>query len=643
MSSVLEMIHDILKSCGYPTDTLVLDCESYFNKDFNLQKMSTYEYVSDDRFEVLGWATKRNNEPAEFHIELPQHIQWKNTTVVMHNAPYDALVLAIHYSLHPSFIIDTLDLARHIEPRWSNKLADLCKRHGLKAKGDTSQFKGLHRNDFTGQQWVDLIEYAINDAEREYDLLQLLLPKLSNPRFELEVARYTRNLFIKPVLHFNMNRAEKLKIEMQAEVQKVVVQADLTETQLRSNKFFELQIREALGSEEPPMKQGKKGPMLAIAKTDPGYAYLLNHPNDQARHLMEARVAVKSWPLHMKRVDRLCSTFEHAEKRLPVPLRYYGGHTGRWSGCEGINLQNLPARGHSLVNQIRTLIEAPKGCSLVIIDFSQIEARVLDLLAEQNNMLRAFAEGRQIYCEFASKLIGHKVRKPKKTDNKVVAEWHGNYRQMGKIGILGCGYGMGAEHCITFAKNTYKIDLTMAEATRLIKLYRTTHPMVVLFWEKVERAFRMATQTGQAYELSYGLRFFREGNATVIQLPSSRRLYYTEAKVEGTARHPQLVMPNPAAKKPSRGNAIWFWGGYLVENIVQAASRDILAEAVLKIEELGVRVPLIVHDDMSVVVPEKEVETYRTQIEDIARTPPVWASGLPVDIDCIISRTYMKA
>ena len=632
------MIYDILKSCGYPTDTLVLDCESFFDKDYNLQKMSTYEYVSDERFELLMWAFKRNSDFADFDIKLPEHIHWKSTTIIMHNAPFDALVLALHYGIHPPFIIDTLDLARHIEPRWSNKLADLCKRHGLKEKGDTQQFKGLHRGGFTGQQWCDLIDYATNDAEREYDLLQLLLPKLSNPRFELEVARYTRDLFIKPVLHFNTNRAEKLKEEMQAEVQKVLAEVDVSEKEIRGNKSFETLLREALGSEEPPMKQGKKGPMLAISKTDPGYSYLLNHPNDQARCLMEARVAVKSWPLHQRRIERMELAIKTA-KRLPCPLRYYGAHTGRWAGCEGINLHNLPARGHPLITKIRTLIEAPKGCMLVILDFSQIEARVLDLLAEQNDMLRAFAEGRQIYCDFASALIGHKVRKPKKTDSKVVAEWHGNYRQLGKIGILGCGYGMGKDQCIKFAKNTYKIDLSIAEATRIIKLYRSTHPMVVLYWEKVERAFRMATQTGQAYELSYGLRFFREDNVTIIQLPSTRRLYYTGAKVEGTARYPQLVMPNPAAHGDKK---IHFWGGYIVENIVQAVSRDILAETVLKIEKLGVRIPLIVHDDLSVVVPENEVETYRPQIEDIARTPPVWAPNLPVDIDCRVSRRYGK-
>ncbi len=430
-------IKDILKSCGYPERTLVLDCETYFDKDYRLGKMSTYEYVTDDRFEILGWAIKQCDEPAEFMLKLPS-LDYKNITVIMHNAPFDALVLAIHNKLYPPFIIDTLDLARHVEPRWKNSLAELCKRHGLIEKGDTDQFKGLHRSDFTGQQWVDLIAYATNDAEREYDLLGLLLPKLSNPKFELRVAEYTRNLFIKPVLHFDMKRAEKLKEKMQAEVKTVVDRLDLTETQIRGNKYFESRIRELLGGEEPPMKIGKKGPILAIAKTDGGYTYLLNHPNDQVRQLMEARVAVKSWPLHIKRIERMERMAKAAGGKLPIPLRYCGAHTARWAGSEGINPQNFTARGHPLANQIRNLIEAPKGCILVIGDFSQIEARTLDWLSEQNDMLRAFAEGRQIYSEFASELIGKKVRKPKKTDNEAVAKWYGNYRQLGKIGILGC-------------------------------------------------------------------------------------------------------------------------------------------------------------------------------------------------------------
>lgn len=635
----MDQIKDILRECGYPESVVVLDCESYFDGDFSLSKLKTYEYVTDDRFELLGWAVKTDdNECTRFLQELPP-IDWKNVTVVMHNASFDALVLAVHHELFPPFIIDTLDLARHVEPRWANSLAALCERHGLPAKGETAQFKGLHKADFDLEMWQSLVEYATNDADREYDLLQLLLPKLSNPKFELEIARYTRDLFIRPVLNFSMDRANVLKTKMLAEVQRVIKQQGLTETQIRSNKFFESRLRGFLGSEEPPMKQGKKGPLLAIAKTDAGYEYLLNHPNEQVQRLMEARVAVKSWPLHIKRVTKLCSIFECAGKRLPNPLKYCGAHTGRWSGGGGINLQNLTARGHPLANEIRTLIEAPLGYVIYIVDFSQIEARILDWLAEQNDMLRAFAEDRQVYCEFASELVGHRIRKPKKTDNEIVAKWHGNYRQMGKVGILGAGYGMGADRCLNYARDTYGLGIDFAMAERIIKLYRRTHSMVVLFWKKVERAFRLAIQTApQAYELTYGLRFFREDNVSIIQLPNARRLSYTNARVEGTTRYPQLVMPNPAAKFGS----IPMWGGYLAENIVQAVSRDILAEAVLKVESLGLRIPLITHDDLCILIPESEIDTYCPRIDDIVRTPPSWAANLPVDIEGKISKEYCK-
>ncbi len=631
------MIRDILESCGYPPDVLVLDAETYYDTDYTLKKLTTYEYVTDKRFELLGWAIRDSHSLGpDFFREFPMDTPWKNVTVVIHNAPFDALILAHHYGLYPPFIIDTLDLARHIEPRWKNSLAALCERHGLPSKGDTNQFKGLHRSEIP---WDELRAYAENDAERTYDLLQLLLPRLSNPKFELEVARYTRDLFLKPGLHFNRDRAIDLKAEMWVEIQKALEPLGMTPKQVRGEKVFKSRLCKALGDEKPPMKLSKKGMILALAKTDAGYEHLRTHPKEPVRRLMEARIAAKSWPLHIRRIENLESIFTCAGGHLPVPLRYYGAHTGRWSGCQKINLHNLPARGHPLIGKIRNLIEAPPGCMLVIADFAQIEARVLDWLADQNDTLQAFREGRQIYCEFASELVGHRIRKPKKTDDPEVAAWHGKYRQMGKIGILGAGYGMGKDRCLEYAKNTYGVELTPAEAKRLIDLYRRTHSMVVLLWEKVEKAFRLATlNTTQAYSLDHGLRFFRDEAATVIELPSTRRLYYTGARVEGTASRPQLTMPNPKAPK----HRLPFWGGYLVENCVQAASRDILAETVLKIEELGVRIPLIVHDDMSVVVPEAEVDAYRGQIEDIARTPPTWAPELPVEIECKISREYVK-
>lgn len=635
------MIQDILQQVGYPTSTLVLDVETYHDKDFTLKKLSTYEYVTDKRFEVLGWAAKQGDRNSEFFRDIePRGIDWLNTTIIHHNASFDALVLKHHYGIEPPFIIDTLDLARHIESRWKNSLAALCERHKLPAKGDTDQFKGLHKENFTDEQSRSLIDYATNDADRTYDLLQILLPKLSCPKTELAVMKFTRGLFLSPILRFNAEKAADLKQQMRKEITEAIERTGLIEKQVRGNKSFERYLREELDGEEPPTKIGKKGRILAIAKTDSGRTKLLAHPKESVRYLMEARVAVKSWPLHIRRIERMEKMALAADGKLAVPIRYYGAHTGRWSGGGGINLQNLPARGHPLINKIRSLIEAPPGHMLIILDFSQVEARDLAWLAHQDDLVQAFAEGREIYCEFATQFIGRKVRKPRKTDSEAVAKWYGKYRQMGKIGVLGAGYGMGANQCRVFAKNTYKIDLTPQDAERLIKLYRRRNKRIVKYWGEVERAFRRATQNpGSIYGLPYGVKFFRDGNTTVIQLPNERCLYYIGACVSGTTEYPQLVMPNPM----NPIEKIPFWGGYICENIVQASSRDILVETILRIEkELNLKIALTVHDDISVVVPETDAEECLTKIEAIARTPPAWCKELPLDVESCISKEYKK-
>lgn len=220
-----EEVQNLLRACGYPESTVVLDAETYTNKNYSLNKLSTYEYVSDDRFELLGWAIKQNENDTRFSADLPE-IDWKNTTVIVFNAPFDALILAWHYNLYPPFILDVLDLARHLEPRWKNSLEALCKRYDLPPKGEIKQFLGLHRSEFTEQQRKDLAVYARNDAERTFDLLLRLLPKLSNPKFELQVMEYTRNLFLRPILCLNMNEAATLKSQMEEEVARILGKVD---------------------------------------------------------------------------------------------------------------------------------------------------------------------------------------------------------------------------------------------------------------------------------------------------------------------------------------------------------------------------------------------------------------------------------
>jgi len=643
---------EILREVGYPEDILVLDAETYFDKDYSLKKRDTnnYTYVSDDRFELIGWAAKLNGGDAKFLTgqSLQDRGYWDNTTVVMHNAPFDALLLAVLYGIHPPFIIDTLDLARHIEPRRKNSLAVLCERYDLPNKGDTNQFLGVHKADmfFGGDSLFHaplndtgkaMIEYACNDADRTYDLLHVLLPYLTNRKFELQIAKWTREACTRPQFGYDFDLADDLLSQMNDKLPEPP--EGFTAEELTGSKVFFERMRALLGS-DCPIKHGKKGPMLAIAQTDPGYKFLLNHPDDTIRDIMERRVALKGWPKHIQRIEKMSASAKAMNGHLPVPLKYYGSHSGRWSGTGGYNPQNMPARGPALPIRMRELIMAPDDHVLVIADLCQIEARIVDWLADQKDLLQAFRENRDIYCEFATDLVGHHIRKPRADDNPVVAKYHGTFRQMGKVGILGGGFGASGKAILTQARDGYGINIDIHRADKIVETYRKSHAMVVKFWAGAERCFRMATMyPGVIYELPHGLYFYREENATVIELPSGRKLYYVGTKVVGRGKYRGVEMPD--YKRNGKGT-IRMWHGLIVENIVQATARDIIAINLLNVEQAGYRVPLTVHDDISAIVPEKTADEHQKNIENIMRIVPDWAEGLPVEVESQITKRYCK-
>ncbi len=133
---------------------------------------------------------------------------------------------------------------------------------------------------------------------------------------------------------------------------------------VRSNKLFGEILKDILPEgEKPPVKMGKRGNILALAKTDLGFQELLKHEDEKVRDLCSARVAVKGWTNHIKRVENLKAQAHANGGKLAVPLKYYGAHTGRWSGTGGINLQNLGGKGrgkpiHHLIAAVRGLLRA---------------------------------------------------------------------------------------------------------------------------------------------------------------------------------------------------------------------------------------------------------------------------------------------
>jgi DNA polymerase len=353
-------------------------------------------------------------------------------------------------------------------------------------------------------------------------------------------------------------------------------------------------------------------------------------------------------------------------------LMYHGASTGRWTG-KSIQPQNFP-RGeidnpewfipliragdydaiaeHAppilvVLSLLRAMLVAPVGATLYGGDFSAIEARVLAWLAGQDDLLFQFGQ-----YDAAPK--GEKD----KFDpyRRAAADCYGipldqvlkfPHRQTGKFQILGCGYGMGAKKAVSAAKAVYQLDLTPEDAERIVKQYRAKNKAIVNFWHETERACIEAVLhpgSVQRFGARKNLVAIQRGSYLYIILPSGRPLCYAAPSIEDvmtpwgemkSALHFSAV--NSFSKQWGRQSA---YGGLLVENIVQAVSRDLLADALLRVESHGYLPVLSVHDE---IVAQAEAKFGSEQeFERLMTALPPWAVGCPVAAETWTGSRYGK-
>jgi len=679
------MWRKILGKAGYPTTALTLDFETYFDDEYNLKKMSTVEYVCDERFEILGMGSLalENPEPSiefdegfgavDYAIKMTQQefgSNFENVTLVGQNLKFDALILREYFGITPRYTVDIRDLSRHLDARNKHSLEALAKRWGApKLKGDTKQFKGLKWNSMTEEQREKLIEYGKGDIEIETFLFKKLLPMITNPQIELPLATQTLHLYLNPQIEIDFELGKKLKKEMRAEMLKPLkdlydLGIDCSEQEISGDISFLTLLNQHLDqNEQVPMKPGKNEMIPALAREDEGMKYLLEkHHNKKVRALAAARLAISSWPLHIKRVQNLMNQAKMRGGKIGAPLTYYASHTGRWGGTEGINLQNLGGRGrggqgtHPLIQQTRQMVCAPDGYIFGIPDYRQIEARILAWLAGQDDLTQSFAEGRSPYAEFATELFQCSVRKPKEDDPEPLKSILAIKYGFGKDAILGCGYGMGSlkfyDRCRAnsdlrpaFDSGEYDWDFING----LIKTYRRKYSKIPEFWKVVEKAWKFVTKypgqiqdyfvSGKTISVQYMnipcvkflepiLKFYNQNDTTTIQLPSGRCLFYPKASVN------------------NRGDLLYrwgkLWGGSITENIVQAVARDILGEVLLQLENEGFNILLHVHDEIVCLLSKPNADKELQQMIEIMEVVPDWARGLPIAVEGKLSEKYKK-
>ena len=599
---------------------LTVDFETYYSQQFSLSKITTEEYVRDSRFEAIGVSVKVDNEPAEWFSGTRKRTKvwldkfdWANSIAVAHNAVFDMAIMNWVFDIRPKRIVDTLSMARAIDgPDAGNSLAKLAERYGLGVKGtEVIDALGKRRLDFTPEELEAYGDYCINDTEMTYKLAMKLMKGF--PPEELQLIDLTMRMFTEPVLELDKGVLEKHLEAVKAHKEALMAKLDYNRDELMSNpKLAELLTSHGV---VPPKKisptTGKE--THAFAKNDEAFKALLEHENEQVQAIVAARLGVKS-TLEETRTERFIKIAERG--LLPVPLRYYAAHTGRFGGDDKVNLQNLPRK-----SPLKKAIKAPPGYVIIDCDSSQIEARTLAWLAGQWDLVEAFDKGEDVYRIMASSIYGVPI-------DEVTAD----QRFVGKTTILGAGYGMGAVKFKAQLK-TFGVAMKLGECKRIIAVYRDTYPHIPQLWLDTGASLESLvvnkpTALGKGMELDVD-----EG----IVLPNLLRIRYPNLRFELNENNKQELVYD--TKKGRAVISTRIYGGKCVENICQALARIVIANQMLMIAR-RYKVAMTVHDSVVVVAPQEEANEARAFVEQCMRIRPKWAAGLPLNCESKMGESY---
>lgn len=366
---------------------------------------------------------------------------------------------------------------------------------------------------------------------------------------------------------------------------------------------------------EPPTKisptTGKE--TYAFAKTDEAFKELLEHEDPRVRVVAECRLQTKS-TLEETRTERFINIADRGP--LPIPLRYYAAHTGRWGGDDKVNMQNLPRK-----SPLKKAIRAPDGYVLIDCDSSQIEARTLAWLAGQWDLVDAFEKGEDVYKIMASSIYGVPVEEV--TDSQ---------RFVGKTTILGAGYGMGAAKFQAQLK-TFGVTLELEECKRIITVYRETYPYIPKLWRDTSDALESLV-SDDLTSIGEGMKLAVAGG---IVLPNLLRIRYPNLRFQEQDNGKQEMVYD--TKKGRAVIPTRIYGGKCVENICQALARIVIANQMLMISR-RYKVAMTVHDSVVVVVPQEEADEARTFVEQCMRIRPKWAAQLPLNCESKMGASY---
>ena len=616
---------------------ITLDFETYYTKEFGFSRLTTEEYIRDPRFEVIGVAVQvEDGEPEWFSGDRESlrkwlwKFDWKNSMVLAHNTLFDGAILHWHFGITPAVFLDTLCMARAIHGvDAGGSLAKLATRYQVGEKGtEVNDAIGKARLDFTPEDLEQYGEYCKNDVRLTYDLFNIMSKGF--PMEELKLIDMTLRMFTHPLLYVDQETLTERLTDLLSEKSELLgslkeqLKCD-TEEEVRDKMSSNPKFAKVLESFNiiVPLKKspttGKEVP--ALAKKDEGFIALTEHEDTFIQHLCAVRLGTKS-TLEEKRIERFMEIGKRNKGMMPIPLKYYGAHTGRWSGTDKINFQNLPSRDVKK-KALKKAIVPPDGYMVINSDSSQIEARVLPWLAGQDDVVKQFADGEDVYSVFATEVYGRPISKKDPTE-----------RFVGKTCILGLGYGTGAlklQHTLSTSQPV-SVKLDEEECKRIVGVYRDKNDKVVDLWGEADRMLNQMLNGNITKPLQFGKHACVFYDNDGIILPNNMRIRYTNIRREDIDGKSQIVYD-------SRKGTISIWGGAVVENVVQALARIVVGAQMVEINDTY-RVALTVHDAAVVVIPDDEVDEAINLITGLMSKPPAWADGLPVACEAKAGATY---
>lgn len=613
---------------------VTLDFETYYDNEYSLKskELNTSEYIRHPRFKAHCVGIKIGNEPTQVYwedqVKTALHsIDWTTHAVLCHHTQFDGLILSHHYGIIPAFYFDTMSMARAMH---SNQIRS---GHGLDS---VAAFYGVGNKlpNVLGKMKAHLVipeelrpeadEYTKTDVDLTLAVFRAMAGVFPDDEFRL--IDQTMRMFCDPVFFVDLPRVEtELEREL-AEKQAKVEACGFDIDELMSAGKLAAALR-SLGV-EPPMKVSQRTNLetYAFSLQDEDFIALGAHEDPRVRALIAARLAVKS-TLGETRARRFIKAGSDGHK-LPVYLNYCGAHTTRWSGGNKLNLQNLPRGG-----ELRKSLVAPPGHVIVVCDSAQIEARTLAWFANQQNLLKAFADGEDVYSKFASDIYKFEVNKKE----------HPTERFVGKTSVLGLGYGMAApkfQGTLALGLMGPPVEIPLAKAREIVSLYRRTYPHIRALWMKMDGVLetmmykRVSPKKDDYVVLREGVVEYDEQS---LWLPNGLGLHYPELKGEfDEFTHSFRNYSYRAGKE-----FVNIYGGLLTENLIQALARVIVGEQLLEISDKW-RVATMTHDEVVAIAPKEKADECLEDMLRIMSTPPKWASDLPLAAEGGYDVVYSK-